>query len=73
MHLFALAVKNAGADLTADKVATAMEGITNYPSRFGGPAMNFSAEDHLGPDRKNGTTLFKVDGKKCKLVQQVSY
>jgi len=73
IRIFGTALENVGRDVTGQKVATAIEGIKNYPSIFGGAVMNFSKEDHLGPDKRDSVRLFKVTGPKWKLVQKVSY
>ncbi|MBL4739842.1 MAG: ABC transporter substrate-binding protein [Sneathiella sp.] len=73
IRIVGTALETAGRDLTGQKVATAIEGITNFPSIFGGAVMNFSKDDHLGPDKRNSIRLFKVNGPKWTLVQKVGY
>ncbi len=73
MSIFAEALETAGRDLTADKVAEAMEGIKNRPSMFGGATISFSAEDHLGPDKKNSVRLYKVIGPKWQKIGNIAY
>jgi len=73
INVYAVALKNAGRDITAMKVAKALEGIKNMKSEFGGAVVSFSAKDHLGPDKRNSALLFKVTGPKWKFVQKLSY
>ncbi|MEP3247165.1 MAG: ABC transporter substrate-binding protein [Sneathiella sp.] len=73
IKLFGDAVDAAGRDLTAEKVATAMESIKDYPSMFGGATMSFSEKDHLGPDKRNSAVLSKVVGPKWQTVTKISY
>ncbi|OUR79547.1 hypothetical protein A9Q83_03870 [Alphaproteobacteria bacterium 46_93_T64] len=73
IRLFAEGARKAGKDLTAAKLAKAIEGIKNLKSPFGGAAVSFSAEDHLGPDARNSTSLYKVIGPKWIKVGGISY
>lgn len=73
MHIFLEAVEKAGKDVTAVKVAEALESMTDITGIFGGPVYSFSAEDHLGPDPHNSATLYKVVGEKWQKVGPVSY
>lgn len=73
METFAEALKGAGRDITAEKVATALEGIKNRPSMFGGATVSFSADDHLGPDKRTATVLSVVSGKKWKKIGNIAY
>ncbi len=73
MHIFLEAVEKAGKDVTAVKVAEALESMTDITGIFGGPVYSFSAEDHLGPDPRNSATLYKVVGEKWQKVGPVSY
>jgi len=73
MHLFAKAIEAAGKDVTAEKVAEQLEAVKDYPSKFGGPNLNFSAEDHLGPKARDSATLFQVQGDRWKTITRISY
>ncbi|MFT6557372.1 ABC transporter substrate-binding protein [Sneathiella sp.] len=73
MHTFAIALEGAGKDITAEKVAEAMEQIKDHPSMFGGAPMSFSKDDHLGPDKRNSAILSKVVGPKWQKLQNISY
>lgn len=73
MHVFIMALEKAGPDLTAEKVAEAIESIQDYQNIFGGAPYSFSAEDHLGPDARNSASLYQVVGDKWKKVSAISY
>ncbi|MBL4667382.1 MAG: ABC transporter substrate-binding protein [Sneathiella sp.] len=73
IRLFAVGVKNAGKDLTAIKVAKALENIKNFESKFGGATISFSETDHLGPDKRNSVSLYKVIGPKWEKIRNISY
>lgn len=63
----------AGRDLTAEKVAEALESMKDVKGIFDGPAYSFSADDHLGPDPRNSATLYKVVGDKWQKIGPISY
>ena len=73
MHVFVMALEKAGPDLTAEKVAEAIESIKDYQNIFGGAPYSFSAEDHLGPDARNSAGLYQVVGDKWQKVSAISY
>jgi branched-chain amino acid transport system substrate-binding protein len=73
MTVFGIALEKAGPDLTAEKVAEAIESIKDYSSIFGGTSFSFSAEDHLGPDARNSASLYQVVGDRWKKVSEISY
>ncbi len=73
IRLFAEGVKIAGKDLTAIKVAKALESIKDFKSKFGGASVSFSAKDHLGPDQRNSVSLYKVSGPKWQRIDSISY
>ena len=73
MKIFLEAVDKAGRDMTAEKVADALESMTDIQNMFGGPVYSFSAEDHLGPDARSSATLYKVVGEKWEKVAPISY
>ncbi|MBL4666272.1 MAG: ABC transporter substrate-binding protein, partial [Sneathiella sp.] len=73
IRLFAVGVKNAGRDLTAVKVAKALENVKNFKSKFGGATVSFSEKDHLGPDKRNSVSLYKVIGPKWEKIRNISY
>jgi branched-chain amino acid transport system substrate-binding protein len=50
-QLTALALQNAGKDLTADGFVKGMESIKDYHDIFGSPPMSFSATKHQGSDQ----------------------
>jgi branched-chain amino acid transport system substrate-binding protein len=50
-QLVALALQNAGRDLTADSFVKGMESIKDFHDVFGSPAMSFSATKHQGSDQ----------------------
>ncbi|MBO0333856.1 ABC transporter substrate-binding protein [Sneathiella sp. CAU 1612] len=73
MQVFGMALEKAGRDITAEKVAEAIESIKDYQNIFGGAPYSFSAEDHLGPDARNSATLYQVVGDKWQKVSAISY
>ena len=73
MDVFLTAIEKAGPDVTAEKVAEAIESIKDYNSIFGGAPYSFSAEDHLGPDARNSARLSQVVGDRWKLIGPISY
>lgn len=73
MQVFGMALEKAGRDVTAEKVAEAIESIKDYQNIFGGAPYSFSAEDHLGPDARNSATLYQVVGDKWQKVSAISY
>ncbi|MEH6475984.1 MAG: ABC transporter substrate-binding protein [Sneathiella sp.] len=73
IRLFAESLRIAGKDLTAIKVAKAIESIKNFKSKFGGTDVSFSDKDHLGPDRRNSVSLYKVSGPKWQRINSISY
>ena len=73
MQVFGMALEMAGRDITAEKVAEAIESIKDYQNIFGGAPYSFSAEDHLGPDARNSATLYQVVGDKWQKVSAISY
>ncbi|WP_234397747.1 ABC transporter substrate-binding protein [Sneathiella glossodoripedis] len=73
MHVFGIALEKAGKDLTAEKVAKALESIKEYKTIFDSAPISFGEDDHLGPDPRNSTKLFQVQGPKWKFIKNVSY
>jgi branched-chain amino acid transport system substrate-binding protein len=73
MQVFAMGLEGAGPDLTAEKVAEALESIKGHKSIFGGAEYNFSDTDHLGPDARNSASLYQVKGPKWEKIGPISY
>ncbi|GLQ06398.1 hypothetical protein GCM10007924_16190 [Sneathiella chinensis] len=73
MEVFLKAVELAGKDVTAEKVAIALESIKDHPSNFGGAPVSFSEDDHLGPDARSSAKLFQVQGDKWVYVKDLKY
>lgn len=73
MYVLGMALEKAGPDITAEKVAEAIESIKDYQNIFGGAPYSFSAEDHLGPDARNSAQLSQVVGDRWKLIGPISY
>ncbi len=67
--LAVIALQKTGKDLTVDNFIKALESIKGYQHPFGGPVINFSADNHIGSDEsvlyriKDGRWL-SPDGKK---------
>jgi len=61
------ALKQAGPDLTLEKVLAALEGIDYYEDLFGGPSLSFSATKHQGGDY---LTFYQVQDGKWEIVEK---
>ena len=73
MDLFYQGANNAGRDLTAQSMAEGIEAIRDYRTMFGGPPMNFSETDHLGPSPREGIILAQVKGIRWETLRTISY
>ncbi|MGV0878946.1 ABC transporter substrate-binding protein [Martelella sp. FLE1502] len=71
LNVTALALENAGRDITLDKFLAALEDVKDYQSYWGTPPMSFSAESHQGT---KSSYLYQIqDGDYVEVSDSVEY